>query len=753
MKTEAGRRLRWLAVCLLAAAPAARAADDIAADWRELLSKGDREAIAQTYNLMNELRGDSGAVDKARCREKAGATEAALQVNRVGLALWLVAQDCARAEGEEALAEQRQQRFETLLKHALRGRAVLQGQVPIKVLAVSDAEAVALATGQEILYRSYAPYDGGRYLTLTLGLWDAKNQRETVLEFDHLDAIVQLHRDLPAAEFPSFRNEWARGLIEAAVRNTPDSILALLQAQQDLESGEQEKADSGLRRILELAQAGDMMAATLLSTICANPEQDCPDQAIDALLPLAEKRYSVALVSLAYVYSTTAKKPKEREAVLALLAQADRRLGNVDGSLRFIGLCEAGQADEKLIAAAFKTVQKAAEAGDLRAGAVLALRRVKDRQALDETDMRRLAAAAEAGMPVVQLYLGLHLLAQDKTEQGHKWMHAAAESGYAQAQKWLGLGYYFGRDGLRVDKAEGLRWLKQAGQGGIGDASAMVGEHYAETGKDLAAFKRAEGWLHSGVMQGDWGALVYLAQLYEREIEGLGGGPAKAAKFYELVIAKEDDSNARRGLARLLGWGVGVEKDVLRAERLLRPDAQRGDAKSQFQLGELLQQRDRGLAELFEGVKWLRSSADSGNVAAKVKLAEALWWGRGTAPDPEAARALWRELMSTTEDFPGVYNSFAWAHCTPRDPALLDAAAGLAAIQKIIARADVEWFHIGTLAACQAASGDFAGALVSQKRAIAELEAEEKPEARDIEEARADLKRYEAGKRNDLGEY
>lgn len=751
MRTENGRRLGWLAAGLLAAAPATWAGDDVAADWSELLGKGGVNAL-ETYALVNALRAENGALNTALCHEKAAEIEAALQINRVGLGLWLVAQECASVDGNEALAEQRRQRFEALLGHALKNRAVLQGQVPIKVLAVQDAEAVVLATGQELLYRSYEPYDGGRYLILTLTLWDKDHQRETVLEFDYLDAAMQLQRDLPEAEFPSFRLEWVEGMVEAATKDSPDSALALMRAQQDMDSGEQEKTAAGFRHIARSAKAGDLVAATLFGTLCADPQRDCRDQAIDALLPLAEKRYSLALVGLAHLYSTTAKRPKERDAVLALLAQADRRLGNVDGSLRFIGLSEAVQTDEKLLAAVYKTVQKAAEAGNLRAGALPAMRRAKKGEALTDEDLPRLTAAAEAGVPVVQLLLGVYLLAQDKAGPGEKWMQAAAESGYAQAQKWLGLAYYFGKDGLRTDKAAGLHWLKQAGHGGVGEASALVGQYYAETGNDLAVYKRAEGWLYSAVKQHAKAAPVYLAQLYERDIDGLGGNSATAAKIYELVIAESDNPDARRGLARLLGWGVGVEKDVSRAEKLLRPDAEKGDAKSQLQLGELLQLRDRSEAELAEGVKWLRSSAQTGNVGAKALLADALWWGRGVDTDTDAARALWRQLMAAGQ-LPVVYNSFAWAHCTPRDPALLDAAAGLAAVRQFAEREAAEFYEISTLAACLAASGDFPKAIASQKRAIATLEATKNPDADLLKEARGDLERYKAGKRNDLGEY
>lgn len=753
MKTEAGWRLRWLSVCLLAAVPAVRAADDIAADWRELLSKGNNDALEQTYGLVNVLRDENGNLNTALCREKAAAIKAALQVNRVGMGLWLAAQECARADGNEALAEQRQQRFEALLKHALKDRLALQGQVPIRVLAVQDAEAVALATGQQILYRAYEPYGGGRYLPLTLALWDENSKRETLLEFDFMDTAVQLQRDQPGAEFPSFRRDWVQATIRAAAEDAPDSSLALLQAVDDSKSEEQDKAGAGFRRIAARAQAGDMMASLLLSVICSErPALDCRDQAMDALLPLAEKRYSLALVSLAYLHSHGSKKGSEHKAAQALLAQADQRLGNVDGSMMFAGMGMLTKADKKIVLLVEQNVEKAAAAGNLRAGMVLPVLRGLQVLELKGEDLARMHAAAEAGMPMAQFNLGLYLLAQKKTEQGRKWMHRAAEGGFPQAQKWLGVAYYFGKYGLRIDNDAGLHWLKLAGQGGQGEASALVGQYYAENGGNLSAYKRAEGWLSSGLRQESKSAALYLAELYERDIDGLGGNSSHAARIYELLIADSDNADARRGLARVLTWGAYVEKDQPRAEKLLRPDAQKGDVMSQFQLGEILLQHDRSEAQMAEGVQWLRKSAASNHYGAQAKLAESLWWGRGAPADPKAARALWDQVMARGAN-DVVQNNFAWAHCTPRDPALLDAAAGLAAIQNVAGSEDAKPFQIGTLAACQAASGDFASAVANQKRVIAKLEAKEKPDAKRIGEARADLQRYEAGKRNDRGEF
>lgn len=751
MKTEI-RHLGWLVAGLLAMTSAAQAADDIAADWRDLLATGHYAEIAQTYELASFVRDAAGKIDAARCREKAAAMEAALKINRVGLGLWLAAQDCARAVGDEALAGQREQRFEALLAHALKGRAVLQGQVPIKVLSVQDAEAVALATGQEILFRSYEPYEGQRDLVLTIALWDKDSRRETLLEFDYLDATVQLQRDQPGAEFPSYRRQWVHTAITTAAEQAPESELAMLKALDDFTEGETEEARlEGMAQTFARARAGDVDSALLVALVCTKA-LDCRGQAMDALLPLAEKRYALALVTLAYLQAREAKTKADRAAVFALVARADQRLGNLEGSLMFAALSVQFEGEAKTALLMEKNLEKAAAAGNVRAGLVLPVLQGRELLQYTDKDLAHLVAAAEAGMPIAQHNYGLYLRMQKKTEQGDQWLLRAAEAGFAPAQKWLGTAYYFGKNGLKRDMEAGLRWLKLAGHGGQGDASAIVGMHYAETGSDLAVYQRAEGWLKSGVEQQSTPASVFLAMLYERDIEGLGGTAESAVKIYEHVIAETDNAEARRRLADLLVKGHGVKEDLPRAEKLLRPDAQNGQVKSQQQLGELLLEDGRSAAEMAEGVKWLRQAADGGVLPAKIKLADALWWGRGTTAEPKAARALWNEIMAQGT-VPWANNNFAWAHCTPKDPALLDAAAGLAAIRKLTEGDDAPAIFLGTLAACQAASGDFGGAVANQKRAIAKMESAKKPSEKLLQSARADLERYQAGKRNDLGGY
>ena len=77
------RLARALAGLSLAFALPARATDDIAADWRTLLTEGDGEAIYATYDLIDAVTVD-GVIDAARCRDNAEAIAKALVTNPVG---------------------------------------------------------------------------------------------------------------------------------------------------------------------------------------------------------------------------------------------------------------------------------------------------------------------------------------------------------------------------------------------------------------------------------------------------------------------------------------------------------------------------------------------------------------------------------------------------------------------------------------------------------------------------------------------
>lgn len=716
----------------------ASASDDIAADWRTLLEKGNREAIFATYDLVDAVTVD-GAIDAARCRENADAIAKALVTNPVGLGLWSMAQTCARATGETALAERRADRFEALLRHMFANYRAGQ-ELPMRVVSMRDIDAVIAASGQEQLYAIFIPYEGERHLSYNVGLWDDKTQHESVLEFDFLDTMIRLRRDDPDAEFPKFRRAFVNALGENAHEETPGSALARLYEFQQAEGPEM------LEVIRRQARGGDLMAALTFGILCGEKQEfHCRDEAIDALLPLAEKRYALALTTLAFVHARNSVKSSDLKAARALIEQADRRLGDAQGSASFLLVIANSSERARLAELVEKPLEKAAKEGSLVAGlAYAAARTLQTGKIPAGRERGYIEAASAAGIPRAQYSLAAILASERKFAQALPLMRAAADAGIAEAQLWLGIAYTLGKSGVAADTKLGLDWLKQAGHSGSAKASAMVGAHYFDESSDPATLKRAQGWLQSAVLGEDLDATYLLALLYERGIPDIGT-PERAAELYEALLAEHDDVRARRRLARLLLTGNGVKADAGRAETLLRQGAPAGDVESQSLLGDHLVNAGGTPERRAEGLGWLRKAAAAGNVDARLVLASALWYGRAGAPEPTAARELWQGLIR--DDVSLARNELAWAVCTPRDAALLDAKAGIAATESLATRDNAGWMLLDTFASCQAGSGDYAAAVATQQRAIAQAESQASIDEKVLSRMRGRLKQYERRER------
>ncbi len=406
--------------------------------------------------LIDAVHAD-GAIDAARCRDNADAIARALVTNPVGLALWSMAQECARSSGDVPLAERRAERFEALLRHMFANYRVGQ-ELPMRVVSMRDIEAVIAASGQQEIYAIYLPYDGERHLSYLVGLWDEKTQRENLIEFDFLDTMVSLHRNDPDAEFPMFRAALVDELGERARESSPGSPLARLFEYRQSEGRE------AIEIVGRHAQGGDLMAATMFGMACAEkPELDCRDEAIDALLPLAEKRFALALTTLAFVYARSSERSADLKAARALIEQADQRLGDSQSSADFLLLAVSSTDRKRLIELVEKPLEKAAKRGDVFAGMAYAGARAARRGTLPEKRERGyIEAAAAAGIPRAQFALAKLLAVERRTDQALRLMRAAADAGAGEAQLWLGVSYYLGKSGLAMDRRSASNgWRKR----------------------------------------------------------------------------------------------------------------------------------------------------------------------------------------------------------------------------------------------------------------------------------------------------
>ncbi|MGN6154011.1 MAG: hypothetical protein ACTHOH_18705, partial [Lysobacteraceae bacterium] len=109
----------------------------------------------------------------------------------------------------------------------------------------------------------------------------------------------------------------------------------------------------------------------------------------------------------------------------------------------------------------------------------------------------------------------------------------------------------------------------------------------------------------------------------------------------------------------------------------------------------------------------------AGSNRARVGLAQWLHSGRGsTAERRRRALALLREADPKGDDVDEVRNSEAWILCVSPHDDIYDPAAGWAVAQRMLASSPGLPGELDTVAACQAANGDIAGAAKRQQQAI-----------------------------------
>jgi TPR repeat protein len=266
-----------------------------------------------------------------------------------------------------------------------------------------------------------------------------------------------------------------------------------------------------------------------------------------------------------------------------------------------------------------------------------------------------------------------------------------------------------------------------------------VGDHYRDIERDGP---RAQGWYASANHYGELDGAMRLADLYRSQLTGLSGGPKDAAALYEELGTKFDRADARRQLALMLVKGEGIAKDADRARQLLLKDAENDDAISRRVLGVLMLDGDLGSVDEAQGQRWLGLAVDQGNTGAMNDWASWLYRKKGGPGDVAKAKTLWQRAIANGSK--SAINELAWAACTATNAAMYDPGKGLAVIQKMD-RADLTWARIDTLAACQAANGDFQTAQATQVQAIEQLKAKD-PASSSLANVQARLELYKQHK-------
>ena len=244
---------------------------------------------------------------------------------------------------------------------------------------------------------------------------------------------------------------------------------------------------------------------------------------------------------------------------------------------------------------------------------------------------------AEAQFTLASAYRYADGIPRDMKEAS-KWVHAAAEQGYAWAQMSLG--------GSRNDE-KAILWLTKAAEQGLAEAQYLLAEKYEILAggihridadgrqydedcpaEDQARFlSEAVKWYREAAEQGQDMAQCCLGNCYFSG-RGVDKNVENAVSWWR-KSAEQGNILAQRTLVSFYLTGDGVEKDVIEAVKWIRVMAEKGDSEAQLHLGVLFLGGEDVEKDVVEGVKWLHKAAEQGEPEAQFFLAICYLDGEG----------------------------------------------------------------------------------------------------------------------------
>jgi TPR repeat protein len=196
---------------------------------------------------------------------------------------------------------------------------------------------------------------------------------------------------------------------------------------------------------------------------------------------------------------------------------------------------------------------------------------------------------------------------------------AKANAGNADAEFRVGTQYELGAR-VKKDPAQAADWYRKAAEKGDLRAQHSLGVLY-ESGSGVPAdAATAAGWYRKAAEKGFAPAQFSLGLCYVHG-KGVPQDYQQALSWYESA-AQQRNSDALLNLAYLYHNGLGVPKNEARSFDYVRQAAEAGSADAQFQLGMDYHDGEHGMqADSDLARKWLRRSAEQGDVAAQFNYA------------------------------------------------------------------------------------------------------------------------------------
>jgi len=184
----------------------------------------------------------------------------------------------------------------------------------------------------------------------------------------------------------------------------------------------------------------------------------------------------------------------------------------------------------------------------------------------------------------------------------------------------LGLDYWHGRNGVAVDRAEGMKWLRAAADQGSGPAQNALGLRYKDGLGVATDYAEARKWFEKGATNGNGDALNNLGHMYLLG-QGMKANDVLAADYFR-KSANTGNAWGMRNLAWSLENGRGVFRDLPAAVELYRKSASAGNTDAMFQLGRLYERGEGVKKDDSEALRWFRLAATGGHKAAGQRVAQ-----------------------------------------------------------------------------------------------------------------------------------
>jgi len=247
--------------------------------------------------------------------------------------------------------------------------------------------------------------------------------------------------------------------------------------------------------------------------------------------------------------------------------------------------------------------------------------------------------------------LGIH---KDHVQAVH-WYGLAAAQGDSQAEFDLAMCYYKGEgvesNNPAQNRAAAVKWFSAALNQGYESAANGLGLVY-EFGSSPSDYKEALRWYKKGAELGDEEAEYNTCRL---TIHGLGG-PRDYSEALHWCSEAADGSTSytsswgQYGLGRIYEDGSGVPRDYSQAAEWYRKSAEQGNPASQLRLADLYANGKGVKRDLVEAYMWSAVAGSLGEPDGMDKL-------KNLTPK-----------MKETEVLKGQARARAWIEQHPRDP-------------------------------------------------------------------------------------